>query len=547
MIICSVQRVTQTYGANTIFRNLACEIKQGERIGLIGRNGEGKTTLLKLMAGHIQPSEGLVTWMKGGSVGLLQQSPVVEDQKTVKEILFDVFRSLFEIKEQMAQIEQALSQELEASKLEMYLEKYGSLQDQFEQNGGYEMDSQINRIVHGLQITQLMDKQWSQLSGGERTKVGLAKLLLMKPDLLLLDEPTNHLDLPAIEWLTDFIRKYNGAVVVVSHDRYFLDDVVSSILELELGELHIYHGNYSHYVREREERLLQQFQQYQDQQKKMKKMKEAIKRLKDWANRSNPPSDGLHRRAKSMEKALMRIEVLKKPVLKQKKIDLDFQMNKRSGKDVAILEDVCKKVGSKELFRNVNMNVQFQEHVAIVGENGSGKTTLLNIIAGLDTADGGGVKLGSKLSVGYLSQHVVEMNPHYTVLDEFREKISVAEEEARKILAKFLFYGNAVFRKVQSLSGGERMRLRLTQLMHQHHNLLILDEPTNHLDIESKEVLEEALSQFQGTMIAVSHDRYFLDRLFERVYWVSHNQLTRYEGNYTFSRKKRREIESLDQ
>ncbi|WP_044642670.1 ribosomal protection-like ABC-F family protein [Risungbinella massiliensis] len=547
MIICSMQRVTQTYGANTIFRNLACEIKQGERIGLIGRNGEGKTTLLKLMAGHIQPSEGLVIWMKGGSAGLLQQSPIVEDQKTVKEILFDVFRSLFEIKEQMAQMEQALSQELEASKLEMYLEKYGSLQDQFEQNGGYEMDSQINRIVHGLQITQLMEKQWCQLSGGERTKVGLTQLLLKKPDLLLLDEPTNHLDLPAIEWLTDFIRKYNGTVVVVSHDRYFLDDVVTSILELELGELITYHGNYSHYVREREERLLQQFQQYQDQQKKMKKMKEAIKRLKDWANRSNPPSDGLHRRAKSMEKALMRIEVLKKPVLKQKKIDLDFQMNKRSGKDVALLEDVCKKVGSKELFRNVNMFVRFQEHVAIVGANGSGKTTLLNIIAGLETVDGGGVKLGSNLSIGYLSQHVIEINQQFTVIDEFREKISVSEEEARNILAKFLFYGNAVFRKVQSLSGGERMRLRLAQLMHQHYNLLILDEPTNHLDIESKEVLEEALSHYQGTIIAVSHDRYFLDRLFQRIYWISHDQLTRYEGNYTFSRKKRRELDRLDE
>ncbi|TFJ91603.1 ribosomal protection-like ABC-F family protein [Lentibacillus salicampi] len=539
MIVCSIQNVTQVIGANTIFEKIKTEIKQGDRIGLIGRNGEGKSTLLDLMARKTQPAKGAIIWKKDLTVGLLEQMPDVDRGKTVEAILYEVFASVESLKEKMTALERAMSLETDSDKLTRLIEKYGTLQETFQRDGGYEVDSQIRRIMSGLQVDNLAQKAWRQLSGGERTKVGLARLLLTSPDLLLLDEPTNHLDLSAIEWLTDFINHYHGTVIVVSHDRYFLDETVTSILEMDQGELIQYHTNYTGYVKEREERLLREFQQYEDQQKKIKKMKETIKRLKEWANRANPPNDGLHRRAKSMEKALARIEVKKKPLLDQKKMALDFQMHKRSGKDVVTMEAVSKSFGNRRLLTAINMLVQFQERIAVVGGNGSGKSTILNMILGSESATDGEIRLGSNLSVGYLSQHMFEMDGERSILDEFRDQVHVTEGDARHILATFLFYGKTVFQKVKSLSGGEKMRLRLAQLVHQHHNLLILDEPTNHLDIESREVLEEALDQFAGTIIAVSHDRYFLDKMFSITYWLADGALMKYEGNYSFAREKR--------
>ncbi|SEQ74775.1 ATPase components of ABC transporters with duplicated ATPase domains [Virgibacillus subterraneus] len=539
MIICSIQNVTQTIAANTIFEEISCEIKQGDRLGLIGRNGEGKTTLLDLIAKKTQPVEGTITWKKDSTVGLLQQVPQIAEDRKVEAILYDVFTAMEELKMQMSKLERAMSEETDADELTRHIEKYGSLQEKFQQDGGYEIDSQIRRIMSGLKIDDLAEKEWQQLSGGERTKVGLAQLLLKSPDLLLLDEPTNHLDLSAIEWLTNFINNYSGTIIIVSHDRYFLDETVTSILEMDQGELIKYLTNYSNYVKEREERLLQEFQQYEDQQKRVKKMKETIKRLKEWANQANPPNAGLHRRAKSMEKALARIELMKRPILDHKKIDLDFQSNKRSGNDVVFVERARKAYGEKQLFSNINMHVRFQERVAIIGENGSGKSTMLKMILGTERLDEGVMKLGSNLSVGFLSQHMFEIDGDQSILDEFRDQVHVTEGDARGILAKYLFYGKTVFQKVKSLSGGEKMRLRLAQLVHQNHNLLILDEPTNHLDIESKEVLEEALDQFDGTIIAVSHDRYFLDKIFSKTYWLAEESLMKYEGNYTFARAKR--------
>ncbi|MFZ3577570.1 ribosomal protection-like ABC-F family protein [Virgibacillus sp. DJP39] len=544
MIICSLKNVTQTYGANTIFSDMSCEINENERIGLIGRNGEGKTTLLDLIAQNTDPAEGTISWKKNITVGLLQQSPDVDDHKMVESLLYEVFASLTELKTKMTTLEKAMATETNPDKLNLHIEKYGLLQEKFQEEGGYEIDSQIRRIMSGLQITDLAAKEWGQLSGGERTKVGLAQLLLKSPNLLLLDEPTNHLDLFAIEWLTDFIKNYHGTVIIVSHDRYFLDETVTSILEMDQGELIRYVSNYSNYVKEREARLLIEFQQYQDQQKKMKKMRDTIKRLKEWANQANPPNAGLHRRAKSMEKALARMETVKKPILEQKKINLDFQMNKRSGKDVVIVKDVSKGFNQQPLLTNVNMHVRFQERIAIIGENGCGKSTLLKMILETEQYDDGKIKLGSNLSVGFLSQHMLETNGERSIIDEFRDQVHVTEGDARGILAKFLFYGKTVFQKVSSLSGGEQMRLRLAQLVHQDHNLLILDEPTNHLDIESKEVLEEALEQFEGTILAVSHDRYFLDRLFPLTYLVADGELTRFEGSFTFARKKWTELDS---
>ncbi|MBU5265467.1 ribosomal protection-like ABC-F family protein [Virgibacillus proomii] len=538
MIVSSIQQVTQIIGANIIFENITIEITQGERIGVIGRNGEGKTTLLQLLANKTKPTKGVITWKKNLTIGLLEQTLIAEPEITVETLLLQAFTKLNQLKFEIERLEKRLAEETDSQKLMKLVDKYAIIQQEFQDQGGYEMDARVRRVIDGLQIKSLRAKVWKNLSGGERTKVGLARLLLTAPDLLLLDEPTNHLDFRAIEWLTDFIQHYNGTVVIVSHDRYFLDDTVSSILELDQGSLQKYNTNYTNYVQERDERLLQEFQQYQDQQKKIKKMKETIKRLKEWANQANPPNDGLHRRAKSMEKALARITVLKRPILENKRIDVDFQIHSRSGKDVVKLKNVSKKMQDKTLFDNINLHVRFQERIAIFGENGTGKSTLLKLILGTLKPDKGSIQLGSNLSIGFLSQHLQEMDGKRTVLAEFREHVQVTEGEARGILAKFLFFGVSVFRKVEQLSGGEKMRLRLAELVYQNHNLLILDEPTNHLDIESKEVLEEALEQFTGTIICVSHDRYFLDRLFPVTYLLHNKQLTRFEGNYTYARQR---------
>lgn len=537
MIISQFQQILCHFATQKLFNHIKGEVMEGQRIGLVGRNGEGKSTLLNILAGTLQPTEGSVTWKKGSRIGLLEQSPDEPDELTVEQLMLAVFSELTAMQEHLAKMEK-LMEDASPEEMDRLLARYGTLQDEFIQRGGYELDMKIDQVLNGLKIKQLKYERWGHLSGGEKTKIGLAKLLLQQPDLLLLDEPTNHLDLDAIEWLGAFISHYKGTIVLVSHDRYFLDETVTHIWELDQGDLIQYSGNYSSYVKEREARLLVEFQQYQDQQKKIQKMKETIKRLKEWANRANPPNAGMHRQAKSMEKALARIEILDRPVLEKKQMALDFRMDKRSGKDVVLLEEVWKGFGERILFHEISMHVRYGERAAIVGANGSGKTTLLNMIMGKEPVDAGEVKLGSGLSIGYLSQHTLEMDNNRTIIEEFRDAVAVSEYEARPLLAKFLFFGNMVFQPVRQLSGGERMRLRLAQLMHQHHNLLILDEPTNHLDLEAKEVMEEALSEFPGTLIAVSHDRYFLDKMFPVTYWLRNNALERFDGNYSAAREK---------
>lgn len=538
MIISQFQQIMCHFANQKLFNHIKGEVAEGQRIGLVGRNGEGKTTLLNVLAGDQQPTEGAVTWKKGCSVGLLKQSPQEDPEWTVEQLLTTALSDLLKTGERLAEMEKGM-ETADPETLEHLLMRYGSLQDEFIRQGGYDIDVRIDQVLNGLKIAPLKYEQWGHLSGGERTKVGLAKLLLQAPDLLLLDEPTNHLDLGAIEWLGSFIGHYKGTIVLVSHDRYFLDEAVTRIWELDQGDLIQYKGNYSAYIKEREARLLLEFQQYQDQQKKIQKMKETIKRLKEWANRANPPNAGMHRQAKSIEKALARIELLDRPVLAKKQMALDFEMANRSGKDVVRLEGVWKEFGDRTLFQEARMHVRFGERAAIVGPNGAGKTTLLNMILGSEGADAGEISIGSGVSVGYLSQHTLEMNNDRSVIEEFRDAVAVSEYDARPLLAKFLFFGNMVFQPVRQLSGGERMRLRLAQLMHLNYNLLILDEPTNHLDLEAKEVMEEALAGFPGTIISVSHDRYFLDKLFPVTYWIDGQSVERFDGNYSFAKEKK--------
>jgi len=542
MLACSVSQISKMYGGNSMFENITFEINEKDRIGLVGRNGSGKTTLLKLMAGLETPDSGQIHWKKELQIGYLAQIPDYHNQSTSKEVLMTAFKGLLQLEKKMRELEEKMSNETNTLKLEKLVADYGHVQDNFSLKGGYEIDANIEKIVNGLKIADLLNKPFSALSGGEKTKVGLALSLLKNPDFLLLDEPTNHLDLPAVEWLGMFLRDYAGTVLVISHDRYFLDEVINKILDLEDGEIECYYTNFSGYIKEKEERLLKEFQAYEEQQKKIKKMKEAIKRLRDWANRANPPNEGLHKRARNMERALERMEKLDRPVLNRKKMNLDIESSARSGNDVMKLENVSKKFGEKFLFKNVNMHIAYQERVAVVGENGTGKSTLIKMMIQQLQPDDGEVRIGSNVNIGYLSQHIFSEVKDETIIEVFRNEVSVTEGEARHILAKFLFYGHTVFRKVSQLSGGERMRLRLAQLMYQDINFLILDEPTNHLDIESLEVLEDTLEHYNGTILAVSHDRYFLNKLFEKFYWIEAKEVHSFGGDYQYAREKMMEM-----
>ncbi|HDR7525664.1 ribosomal protection-like ABC-F family protein [Bacillus paranthracis] len=537
MTICSVNNVTKSFGGNIIFENISLEIKNGERVGLVGRNGSGKTTIFQLLTGMESLDAGAIHMKKGTRIGHVAQIPKFDESMTVYEVLSSAFKIEKELEREMRTLEKHMAEEQETSVLQKLMERYGIIQEKFAFLGGYEIEANIMKVANGLQVTELFPRSFVEISGGEQTKVSLAYMLLQKPDLLLLDEPTNHLDLFAVEWLEQFLKEYNGTVMVISHDRYFLDEVVTKIFDLEDGEIHVYHTNYSRFVEEKEERLLQEFQAYQEQQKKIKKMKEAIKRLREWANQANPPNEGLHKRARSMERALERMEKLKKPILERKQMGLQFEGQERSGKDVVVMKEVSKGFAEHLLFNEANLHVRFQERAAIVGRNGTGKTTLLKLLLEEIEPDAGEIRIGSSVKIGYLSQHAYG-NMKSNVLEAFRECVAVTEGEARHILAKFLFYGPAVFKKVTQLSGGEKMRLRLAQLMYQDINFLILDEPTNHLDIESREVLEEALEQYNGTILAVSHDRYFLNKLFEKTYWIDERKLFEFAGNYAWARQK---------
>ncbi|MGH1162215.1 ABC-F type ribosomal protection protein [Bacillus mycoides] len=537
MTICSVNNVKKSFGGNIIFENISLEIKNGERIGLVGRNGSGKTTIFQLLTGIEGLDAGAIHVKKGTRIGHVAQIPKFNNEMNVYDVLSSAFKKEKELEIEMHALEKNMAEEQESSALQKLMERYGVIQERYAFLGGYEIEANIMKVANGLQVTELFPRSFMELSGGEQTKVSLAYMLLQKPDLLLLDEPTNHLDLFAVEWLEQFLKEYTGTVMVISHDRYFLDEVVTKIFDLEDGEIHVYHTNYSQFVEEKEERLLQEFQAYQEQQKKIKKMKEAIKRLREWANQANPPNEGLHKRARNMERALERIEKLKRPILDRKQMGLQFEGQERSGKDVVVMKEVSKGFDERSLFEKVNLHIRFQERAAIVGRNGTGKTTLLKLLLKEMQQDAGEIRIGSSVKIGYLSQHAYE-NMKNNVLEAFRDCVAVTEGEARHILARFLFYGPAVFKKVTQLSGGEKMRLRLAQLMYQDVNFLILDEPTNHLDIESREVLEEALEQYNGTILAVSHDRYFLNKLFEKTYWIDEHKLFEFAGNYAWARQK---------
>ncbi|QKS70062.1 ABC-F family ATP-binding cassette domain-containing protein [Paenalkalicoccus suaedae] len=533
-----VNKVAKARGGEHILTNVSFEINEGTRVGMVGANGSGKSTLFALLKGMESPDEGDIHWKKGTRIGAIDQLPN-EGEKLGEMILQEAFQEANQLEKELRELEHILSTETDDKQLMKAVERYSYVQEAYETAGGYKKDSMIRQVASGLGITGLLQKPFSNMSGGERTKLALGKVLLQQPTMLLLDEPTNHLDIDAIEWLTDYLKQVNATVLCIAHDRQFLQDVAERIIEIEDGEAHSYETNFKGYEVQKEERLLLEFKHYEEQQKKIKKMKETIKQLRIWANQANPPNDSMHRRASSMEKALQRIEVKKKPIMERTKMKLSLSVDARSGEDAVLLEGVQKTFVDQPVLKQVDMHIRYQDRVAIIGPNGSGKSTLLRILLGEVKADSGSIKLDSQVKIGYLSQHLFDGYKEQSVIDVFRETVHVDEGEARQLLARFLFYGYSVFKKMHQLSGGERVRLRLAQLLHQSVNLLILDEPTNHLDVASQEVLEQALNEFDGTVILVSHDRYLVERIVTGVYWLEDGHAFYTDGAYSRAKEKR--------
>ncbi|MCY9657688.1 ABC-F family ATP-binding cassette domain-containing protein [Paenibacillus chondroitinus] len=531
MLMINGQNIKKYHGAQLVLADVAFEIHEGERIGLVGRNGSGKSTLLRLISKMEKPDEGLLTVRKDTRIGYLAQIPTEWESGTVYDVLAASFAELLECRAAMTELEQRMSESAADGQLDQLLGRYAQLQERFEREGGYELDARIDQVATGLRIArEVYERSFASLSGGEKTKIALASQLIGKPDVLLLDEPTNHLDLFGVEWLEEYLTHYEGACFIVSHDRYFLDRVVTKIVELEDGESSTYLTSYTGYMKEKEVRLLQQFADYQEQQKVIKKMKETIKQLMEWGRIGG--NDKFFRRAASMQKALDRMEKLKRPVLDPKAAEFGLKVDDRSGKRVIVFDDVSKQYGDKVLLRKASGLLEYGEKVMLLGHNGSGKTTLLKMLLGEVQPDGGDLQIGARVDIGYLAQQEYPEDQKKTVLAYFCEEAKLEEGEARSRLAAYLFYGADVFKPVSSLSGGEWTRLRLALLVLRKPNLLILDEPTNHMDIASREALEEALEEFPGTVLAVTHDRYFINRLSQKIWELDQGRITVYLGSF---------------
>ena len=530
MALCAVSNLAKYYGAELVFQNISFEIEPGQRIGLIGPNGVGKTTLLKILMEQEDYQEGNIYKRSNIRLDYLDQIPVYPAHLKTIEVLFEAFASILETEKRLKKLQQKMTC-CSGTELEEVVKVYGELEHGYEQMGGYDMHERLNRILVGLNIDEKMQQRsFEMLSGGEKSRVILGKILLEEPDILLLDEPSNHLDLSFMGWLESYLQDYKGAVVIVSHDRWFLERAVNRIIEIEQDGAEIYKGNFSYYQVESKRRLEEKFKQWQAKQKEVNRLEEQAEQFRIWARAGG--GEKMYKRAKELEKRISKIVVPDKPRMENKKIRILKDNVGRTAKEVLRIKNLAHQFDNKRLFNNFTLTVFYQEKIGIMGSNGTGKSTLLKIIMGLIEPCKGKVEIGSRVKIGYLPQEVEFENPNHNLIDVFQSEYQITATQARHELASVLFTGDDVFKSVSTLSGGERSRLKLCLLMYGGANVLVLDEPTNHLDIESREELEKSLQQYEGTVVFVSHDRYFIDTMATKILEIKDNKVDIYKGNY---------------
>ncbi len=533
-MILSCQDIGKSFGDISILSHVSFHIDDYEKAAIVGINGAGKTTLLKTIVGEYAADEGLVTFGKGVTWGYLAQQDALNTEYTIYDELLSVKQNLIDL-EQKIRTAEGLMNSTEGAALEELMNNYARLTHQFEDQGGYIYQSELVGVLKGLGFSQEeFDKPVNTLSGGQKTRVALGKLLLQKPDLIILDEPTNHLDLNSIAWLENYLLNYKGAVLIVSHDRYFLDKVVSKVIEIDQTKSTVFNGNYSQYAQKKEQLRVARMNAYLNQQWEIKHQQEVIEKLRSF-NREKSI-----KRAESREKLLNKIEVLDRPTEINTDMKLTLEPAVVSGNDVLQIDNLSKSFGALHLFSGLNLDIKRGEHVSIIGDNGTGKTTLLKILNGMEQADTGTFKLGTNVEIGYYDQEQQLLHPEKTLFEEISDTYpDMSNTKIRNTLAAFLFTGDDVFKQIKDLSGGEKGRLSLAKLMLSNANFIILDEPTNHLDIASKEILEDALNNYTGTILYVSHDRYFINRTASRILELCGKEFYNYMGNYDYYLEKK--------
>ena len=551
MIDLSVNGLEKSYGFKKILNGFSLELRNGERLALIGPNGSGKTTIFKIITGEENVQTGTVSIRKGASVGILSQiPPTYDDNMTVKDVLLMSKKKVFEIERKMHECETKMSTSTDSEKLAQLLKIYGQLQETYEEIGGYTVETELNKVCNGFKISpEMQQRKFNTLSGGEKTIVHFASLILRNPSILLLDEPTNHLDIDTLEWLEEYLKNYNGSILISSHDRYFLDRVVTKTVLIDRGKDEVFLGNYSYYLEENERRIMNEFEEFKDQQKQIAAMKASIKKLQEFGHLASPGGEAFFKRAASIQKRLDKLELLDKPESK-KDLPLNFEVEKRSGKDVLKLDNLSLMIGDRILLEDANMHIVYGQKVCLMGKNGTGKSTIIKLLFNDTPAQivDGEIKLGSSIRIGYLPQEIKFEDEKATVLDTARRFFDGTETALRATLAKFLFYDEQVYKRVGKLSGGEKVRLKLLELIQMKANFLILDEPTNHIDIDTKEMLEEALKEYKGTILFISHDRYFINKLAEKIFTIEDCSITESIGNYEdYKRQKERQKEVKEQ
>lgn len=526
MIDLSVQGLVKSFEqGNNILDGLTFEVNTGERVGILGRNGCGKTTLFRILTGQLHPDEGTVSIYKGKRLGLISQIPVYPPDWTTEDVLKDAHKRLYQMQDRMNQ----LAEEMAHNDSPQILSEYDRLSADFERLGGYDMERERNRVANGLEIPPAMRQQpFDSLSGGEKTRVNLARLILEDTDILLLDEPTNHLDLNATEWLEDYLLKFPGTVLAISHDRYFLDRVTQRSIEIHEGKAEFYNGNYSFYVVERQRRFDEQLKKYEKDQAKLEQLTKAAAQMHLWAFMGN---DKLHKRAFSMEKRMEKLQQTERPK-SDRKLTVKFQESEFFADEVLIADNVSKSFGDRQLFHDLHLEVSAGERIGLIGDNGTGKSTFLKLIMNEEEPDTGWIRKGPAVRVAYLPQIVTFPVLDRSIYDTMLYETKCTPQSARDRLAAFGFMGEDVFKPVGTLSGGERSRLKLCMLMGEQINLLILDEPTNHLDIASREWMEDALMDYSEALLFVSHDRYFIEKFATRIWELRDGGITDYKGSF---------------